>query len=582
MKVILNRVPFTIITICLTIIFIAINNVIYYSLTKDTLENRMESQLETLANQIQLSIENSRSASTYLDYAISQKLRSDSIAAQLALDSDVEKVSQEELRKLSSLLGIESITLLKQTKDDIVLYKSSDPKEEGVSTKTWKPWYQAFQQLFDAQKVTVNWGLSLPNFWTGPFEYSSADPAAKKIEKYGYYYDGTTNYIIDPIVSDRLHKEFEDKAGITAILNKTIQQSKEILDITAFNPVTFGTDELKTQNDKGEVSHSTPRPIIYGQNKYASEDDFSLVQKAASTNERISDVKYVNEQKVLKIYMPVSINPTAELTDKTGKPINRYVLTLVSDYSIIQDSLNSQFKKLALEIGIVSAISIFLIAIIIRFLAKARDRAVRFTQTEYIQTIDNMFASILGQRHDLLNHINTIHSMLFLKKYDALKRYVDEMVEEVTDINEIISIGQPAICALIQSKSATAIQRKINFKYDFENIKNFELGIRSVDIVKIMGNLIDNAFYAVMNEAAELQHVTIKGWVEDNLLRITVTNPGTIDELKAFEHGYTTKKGSHGVGLPATKQLVQKYRGTISINKDEPGMVKFEVSISLD
>jgi signal transduction histidine kinase len=560
----------------------AMNNVIYYFLSKHTLEENMRDRLESLATQIKISIENSRIASIYLDKTISENLRTASLAIQHALDPDVEKVSQDELKQLAKILNIDTITLLKKTSDDIMLYKSSDPKEEGVSTKSWKPWYQAFQQLFEDYQVTIDWGLSLPNFWTGPFEYSSTDPKANKIEKYGYYYDGSTNYIIDPIVSDKKHKEFEDKGGVNAILNDIIKYNDHVLEITAFNPLTFGTGEMKKQTENGVLSYNSPRQIIYGEYQYSTTDDRLYVQKAALTKQSITYIAQVNGHKVLKFFMPVMITPSADMTDKNGKPIELYVLSLVSDYSNIQQTLNEQFTSLAVDIIIVTVISLILLALIIRFISKTRERDVRETQEAYIDDINNMFTAIHGQRHDFLNHMNTVYAMVSLRKFEALQSYVNELIEDISVTNEIITIGQPAISALIQSKSAIALQMKISFTYEFENLENFALGIRSVDIVKIIGNLIDNAFDAVFTETDEKRRVDIKGWVQDNMLNIIVTNPGRIDSEKAFESGYSTKKGSHnGIGLSITKQFVNKYHGTIVINRNQPDTVEFKVSIPL-
>lgn len=570
------------IIITVVIVFMTINNVIYYYLTKNTLEENMRDQLETLSTQIQISIENSRTASIFLENSISDNLRTASIAAQFAMDPDVEKVSQDELKQLTEMLNIHAITLLKKTSDDIILYKSSDPREEGVSSKSWKPWHQAFQQLFEQHQVTVDWGLSLPNFWTGPFEFASSDPGANHTMKFGYYHDGTTNYITNPMVSDKKYKEFQDKAGINAILHDTIKYNDHVLEITAFNPITFGTEEKKTQTELGVVSHNTPRPIIFGEYQYSTPEDELYIQEAAMTKQPLNYIAEINGLKVMKSYMPVVIAPSSDMNDKEGNPIELYVLSLVSDYSNIQQTLNEQFQSLVIGIIIVTIVSIILIIAVLRFISKNRERDVRETQEAYIEDINNMFTAIHGQRHDFLNHMNTVYGMVTVKKYDALQAYVHELIEDISVTNEMIKIGQPAISALIQSKSTTALQNKINFTYEFENLKNFALGIRSVDIVKIVGNLIDNAFDAVADATDEKRRVHLEGWVQDNRLNIIVTNPGSMDAEKAFESGYTTKKGNHkGIGLSITQQFVHKYEGSIVVNQNQNEMVEIKVSIPL-
>lgn len=567
---------------------IVANNVIHYALTKSTLERNLERELASVASQIQISIENSRTASEYLEEQIAEQLRTASVGAQYALDPDVEKVTNERLEEVSRKLGIDHLTLMKRTDDDIVLYKSSYPGELGLSTKKWVPWYQAFQQLFDKREVTIDWGQSLPNFWSGPFEYASADPTKLNINKWGYYYDGSTNYIIDPFVSNKKFEEFQETTGIQAILQKTIAANKRLLEITGVNPATFGRTELKTVTDKGEeLKHNVTRPIMFGETRYqAAETDAIDVRLAASTGKTVKEIDKINGKKVLKSFIPMAIEPSANYVDLDGKPIDTYVLVITSSYDDVQRELSGQFASLGLQIALVTLASLGAVLLAIRVFRKLRERSVRETQDTYIEEVNQLFTVVKGQRHDFLNHVQIIHTLVQMNKIDDLRRYTKELVGDIRQVSDIMAIGEPAIAALVQAKSAVALSRYVNFTHRFGELDRDAIGIKSVDIVKIVGNIVDNAFDAVMTLPPVRRNVELQGWMKDGSLHITVWNEGCMlaeeQRKQMFAPGYTTKKEGHsGLGLTIAKTLLIQYKGDIRVEADDEKGTTFHISLPI-
>src|SRR4030095_9087273 len=251
------------VAISVIVVLVLLNNTAYYFLTKKTLEDSFNEELLNHANRLQISLEQSREGSEQFQNQIGRELRSASIAIQYALDPDIEKVTAEQLMELRDKLDLSHITLLKKLPDDIVLYKSSNEKQVNTSTKTWKPWYEVFNQLFENKNASVDWlGQSLPNFWSGPFEVSTTD--VDKLNKWGYYYDGATNYIIDPYVDYGRQEEYEIATGVHRMIENSVQSSDSLLEIAFINPETF-PDGKETINPEGQVQgHKVQEPIFYG------------------------------------------------------------------------------------------------------------------------------------------------------------------------------------------------------------------------------------------------------------------------------------------------------------------------------
>jgi len=71
-----------------------------------------------------------------------------------------------------------------------------------------------------------------------PIEVASSNP--NHIDKWGYYYDGSTNYIIDPYFRDRHVLDFEKKFGPTKVMNRFTENLDGDLELAALNPKNFG------------------------------------------------------------------------------------------------------------------------------------------------------------------------------------------------------------------------------------------------------------------------------------------------------------------------------------------------------
>jgi sensor histidine kinase regulating citrate/malate metabolism len=203
-------------------------------------------------------------------------------------------------------------------------------------------------------------------------------------------------------------------------------------------------------------------------------------------------------------------------------------------------------------------------------LVRIREEAVRQTQDVYVEEIGKMFTSIRGQRHDFLNHVQVMCSMLKMNKLEQLKCYMEEIVKEAHSVNDVIYHSSPALAAFIQAKTELAVTRCIAFNYNIPQNLNIESSIKSIDLVKIMGNLVDNAFEESDTLPSEQRIVHLSIRVRDDLLEIEVRNQGRLlsetDKQMIILPGYTTKKAGHsGLGLAIVHERVQFYKGLLNI-----------------
>ncbi|MDF2718598.1 MAG: citS, partial [Paenibacillus sp.] len=383
------------------VFMLCFNNVIYYFTTKEMIVGNVEKQSLLAAYNLRNAVDRYKTSVQYVEDMVGQQLRIAAVAAKDRLNPKAANVTNDQLEQLSKEFGVSHITLLQPHGDDIVGVRSSDPAEINMSTKKWGYWFSAFQQLWNNREVTIPEGQKLLNYWSGPIGHADTDPS--KIDKWGYYYDGSTDYIINPYVEDVQIKQYDRLAGPDVILNKMIEVNPSMLEMTGYNYNTFGKPLKVSKSQSGHFFISLiNRPILFGSNNYSDrERDMESVKLAFDSNKPITYTAVVNNYKIIKSFIPVpprSNNPEVEVP---------YVIGVVFDYHMIQEVLNDQIRSIINRIAIMTGLSLILLVIVFRMIKRNKDEAVRVTQEAYIDEVNDMFTTIRGQRHDFLNHVQT-------------------------------------------------------------------------------------------------------------------------------------------------------------------------------
>jgi len=574
------------IAISIITVIVLLNNTIYYFLTKNTLEQSLHDEMKRDAEQIVRLVEQSRVGADLFEDQIARELRASSIAIQYALDPDIDKVSNKQLDELRQKLGLKHITLLRQLEDDIILDKSTDPTQHNESTSGWVPWNAIFKELFEDHQVSTKWlGLILDHFWSGPFEVSSTDVGS--IYKWGYYHDGTTNYIIDPYVDYSVMNDYKEVTGVDPLINDIIEVSDSIVEVTVINPTMFPEGNT-TEMASGEIrDHKLQYPVLNGTYSLKYDQDVLFVQQAYNDKITVTKDVVIDGKKLVKMFIPVFLDgKTAQMTDLSGEPIDSYVLALVADKKSINDKLSDQFLSLGIVVIILTGFSLLIAYLIIRRYQQYRDKAVRVAQETYIEEINGLFHSIKAQRHDFINHVQTIHSLAELNKTKELAAYTKELTGEIRMVSDIINIGNPAIAALIRSKISQGERCQIELQCSFQGFKMDEMGAKTLDINRIIGNLIDNAFDEVTNYAPNERKVEIIGRQSSGCIELIVRNrckqAEEIASQPLFDSGFSLKKQKHqGLGLAIVKSIVEQYKGEIKIAAEPDECITFTVKLPL-
>ncbi|MEK8130632.1 GHKL domain-containing protein [Paenibacillus filicis] len=555
------------------VLVLTANILLYFNLTKNTLHDNHQRELRSIEAHIQLLVEQSRNGSKLYEDMIGEKLRMASIAVEHALPADVEQVTDQQLHELREQLMLDDLTLMKKSGNDIILYKSTDPREVGLGTRHWGAWYTAFEQLLEKQFVTIPWGQVLPNFWSGPYEVATSN--TRNIMKWGYYYSGKTNYIIDPYVDNTAFDKYEKETGLNAIMGNLLKTYPFLVEIAGINPMTFDNEKTWVTENGELLDPLIHRAVFFGDYTYTNvAKDKEYVKMASRTRQPVSYVEEIKGKKVEKSFIAIHsdtldvVRAWEEHPDPSLQGL--YVLNLTSDVDSMEATLNKQFQTVVIVVAVITLLSLLLVFFLIRRVSQARDKAIQLTSETYSEEFNQMYLDFRGQRHDFLNHVSVIHSLVELGRHGELLDYTNTLVGDIQGVQDIMAIGQPEFAAIIQAKTMAATNKKVRFTHDIDIPSKVLPGTRAFDMVRVLGNLIDNAFEEAARLPAEERWVSCTGWMEGGSVHFKVVNPlaytapsGQPNEV--FRDGYTTKANHTGLGLWISNKLIRKNRGEISV-----------------
>ena len=181
-------------------------------------------------------------------------------------------------------------------------------------------------------------------------------------------------------------------------------------------------------------------------------------------------------------------------------------------------------------------------------------------------------------RHDIKLHLATLNECAVKGNADEMKAYIKMLIGDI-EKNEVYSdTGNLAFDSIINYKLKNASNDgiRLNLEVFIPVALNFEI----IDIVAILGNVLDNALEAI--EKVEEKWITLNIQYEKGTLLIKSENPynGVIkykDEDKS--EICSLKQGdSHGYGLKNIRKAVEKYNGDFHISIEDN---VFSVSILL-
>ena len=194
-----------------------------------------------------------------------------------------------------------------------------------------------------------------------------------------------------------------------------------------------------------------------------------------------------------------------------------------------------------------------------------------------IEAMESLNNTLRAQRHDFLNHLQVVYSLMEMEEYGEANAYIEKVYGAITAVSRVMKTANPAINALLQVKLAACekagVQAEVNIQSAWK-----DLPVPGGEMCKVLSNLIDNALDALEEVEPVGRRLRITLTEDLRSYRFSVANTGPMIPLKSqkaiFGAGITTKAAGHGMGLFIVKKTLNDRGGDIDVTSS-PELTEF-------
>lgn len=180
------------------------------------------------------------------------------------------------------------------------------------------------------------------------------------------------------------------------------------------------------------------------------------------------------------------------------------------------------------------------------------------------------------QTHEYKNKLHTIAGLLQLGHHQHAMDYLSQVTIQHEEVTKFLNerIYNENISGLLLSKISRGNELGIHVKIDEKSqLTRFPELLDHHDFVLLFGNLIENAFDALIGVNIDYKEVLISIDDNDGMLAIMVSDNGIgireEDLTRIFENGFSTKQNANrGIGLFLVHEIIKKGNGTIDITSE--------------
>lgn len=154
-----------------------------------------------------------------------------------------------------------------------------------------------------------------------------------------------------------------------------------------------------------------------------------------------------------------------------------------------------------------------------------------------------------------------IRKLLQAAKLEGGGEALDQVEEMLHAVTGVVDVDNRTVSVILNEYAQTASQEGIQLHLDVQIPR--ELSVTAADLYILLGNTLDNAIEACAALPPEQREINIKLKTHNRILFYEIENP------YAPSYGNRVRGGLHGYGLQNVHRCVEKYQGTLEIQKDD-------------
>ena len=208
---------------------------------------------------------------------------------------------------------------------------------------------------------------------------------------------------------------------------------------------------------------------------------------------------------------------------------------------------------------------------------RRRERTISELQLSNGQ-MDALNLKLRAQRHDFLNHLQVVYSLLEMGESNEAADYLETIYNQLKSVSKVLRTKVTAFNALLQVKNAACEEKGIALEMDIRSTLD-GLTVPAWGLCCIIGNLMDNAMDAVGGMRDGRIWLNVREDLHNFYFTVRNNGAPVPEELRQsiFEPGVSTKGEGRGMGLSIVRQTLAEFGGTIAL--EDGGETAFTVTV---
>ena len=189
---------------------------------------------------------------------------------------------------------------------------------------------------------------------------------------------------------------------------------------------------------------------------------------------------------------------------------------------------------------------------------------------DMVGQMDALNRALRAQRHDFLNHLQVVFSLIEMEEYQEAGDYIEKVYGDMQSVSRAMRTDSPAINALLRAKMAECESAGILTELDAGGIWK-SLPMPAWEFCRILSNLIDNAIDALEHTPNSSLRIMLREDVHGFAFSVANNGPSIPQEdlPRIFEAGVSSRGEGRGMGLYIVRKTLAAYGGEIHVTSDK-------------
>ena len=240
---------------------------------------------------------------------------------------------------------------------------------------------------------------------------------------------------------------------------------------------------------------------------------------------------------------------------------------------ILNDGLNQALR------GVLGDLVVLLLAVVVTWGAvmdiREASKAVKLSVKlrgldETVSQMTDLNTALRAQRHDFLNHLQVVYSLIEMGEYSEANQYIEQVYGDIQSVSKALRTRCAPVNALLRAKIAEAEQRGIKVELTVRAAWE-ALPVAAWEMCRVLSNLIDNAMDALQGRLSPRLYIDLEEDVKQFSFEVKNNGPAIPEKNLAsiFEPGFSSKGESRGMGLHIARETLRSAGGDLTVESSD-------------